>query len=105
MLSLDEDSCECYRSLPPTSISSLEQFHTAFNKHCQRYYSSELFFHKCCKECKDYVQGVVVSKKSCEDEGYEDECYEEEEDDLAKSTCQPASTLCQRHSTMCEQYV
>ena len=84
MFSLDGDACEWYQSLPPTSISSLEQFHAAFNKHCQRYYSSELICHNCCKECKDCVQGVVVSNKSCEDEGYEDERYEEEEDDLAK---------------------
>jgi len=42
MFSLDGDACEWYQSLPPASISSLEQFHAAFNKHCQRYYSSEL---------------------------------------------------------------
>jgi hypothetical protein len=41
MFSLAGDAREWYQSLPPASISSLGEFHAAFNRHCQRYYSSE----------------------------------------------------------------
>jgi hypothetical protein len=73
MFSLDGDAREWYRSLPPASISSLEQFHAAFNKHCQRYYSSELICHNCCKECDGHDQDMVVSNEIYEDEGCEEE--------------------------------
>jgi hypothetical protein len=79
LLSLDGDACESYRSFPPASISSLEQFHVAFNKHCQRYYSSELIFHNCCEECEGHDQDMVVSN-----EFYEDEDHEEYEDALGE---------------------
>jgi hypothetical protein len=52
MFSLVGDAREWYHSFPPASISSLEQFCTSFNKHCQRYYSSKLIFHYCCEEYK-----------------------------------------------------
>jgi hypothetical protein len=70
MFSLAGDARERYHSLPPASISSLEQFHAAFNKHCQRYYSYELIFHSCCEEYKGCIPDMVVSNGSCEDEGY-----------------------------------
>jgi hypothetical protein len=70
MFSLDEDAHEWYRSLPPTSISSLEQFHAAFNAHCQRYYSSKLIYHNCCEEYRDGVQDIIHTCESCEDEGH-----------------------------------
>jgi hypothetical protein len=68
MFSLAGDAREWYQSLPPASISSLEQFHAAFNKHCQRYYSSEFICHNCCKGCEDHDQDMVVSYESYEDE-------------------------------------
>jgi hypothetical protein len=73
MFSLDGDVREWYQSLPPASISSLEQFHAAFNKHCQRYYSSELICHNCCEEYEDHDQDMVVSNEGCEDEDHEEE--------------------------------
>jgi hypothetical protein len=73
MFSLAGDAREWYHSLPPASISSLEQFHAAFNAHCQRYYSSELICHNCCEEYRDGVQDIVHSCESCEDEGHPSE--------------------------------
>jgi hypothetical protein len=70
MFSLAGDAREWYHSLPPASISSLEQFHAAFNTHCQRYYSSELICHNCCEEYRDGVRDIVCSCERCEDEGH-----------------------------------
>ena len=53
--SLEGDARVWYRPLPLASISSLEQFHTMFNMHCQKFYSSELICHSCCEEYKDCV--------------------------------------------------
>jgi hypothetical protein len=78
MFSLARDAREWYHSLPPASISSLGEFHAAFNRHCQKFYSSKLICHNCCEEYKDYVQGMVVSNESCENESHEDEIYEDE---------------------------
>jgi hypothetical protein len=80
MFSLAGDACEWYFSLPPTNISSLGEFHTAFNKHCQRYYSSEFICHNCCEECEDSEQDMVVSYEGCDDEDCKDEDHMEEED-------------------------
>jgi hypothetical protein len=60
MFSLAGDAREWYHSLPPASISSLEEFHAAFNRHCQRFYSYELICHNCCEEYKD-----VYSRYGC----------------------------------------
>jgi hypothetical protein len=48
--SLEGDARDWFYSLPPGSISSLEQFHAVFNAHCQRYYPSDLIFHNCCED-------------------------------------------------------
>jgi hypothetical protein len=87
MFSLAGDAREWYHSLPPASISSLGEFHAAFNRHCQKFYSSKLICHNCCEEYKDCVQGMTVSNESCENESYEDESCEEEgytSDELVK---------------------
>jgi hypothetical protein len=87
MFSLAGDAREWYHSLPPASISSLGEFHAAFNKNCQKFYSSKLICHNCCEEYKDYVRGMTVSNESCEDESYEDKSCEEEgytSDELVK---------------------
>ena len=49
-VSLDGDACEWYFSLPPSSISSLKNFHIVFYKHCKRYFSAEFLFENCCEE-------------------------------------------------------
>jgi hypothetical protein len=82
MFSLAGDAREWYFSLPPTSISSLVEFHAAFNKHCQRYYSFEFICHNCCEECEDSEKDMVVSYEGCDDEDYKDEDHIEEEDAL-----------------------
>jgi hypothetical protein len=76
MFSLEGDARKWYQSLPPANISSLEQFHAAFNMHCQKFYSSELIFHSCCEEYKYYVQDIVDSYES----------YENDEDALGKES-------------------
>jgi hypothetical protein len=53
MFSLAGDAREWYHSLPPASISSLGEFHAAFNAHCQKFYPSELICHSCCKGYND----------------------------------------------------
>jgi hypothetical protein len=68
MISLAGDARNWYHSLPPASISSLEQFHAAFNGHCQKFYSSEFISHNCCKEYNDCVQNIADSNADCEDE-------------------------------------
>jgi hypothetical protein len=68
LFSLAKDAHEWYQSLPPASISSLEQFHAAFNKHFQRYFSSKFICHNCCKGCDDHDQDMVVSYEIYEDE-------------------------------------
>jgi hypothetical protein len=78
MFSLDGDAREWFRSFPPASIPSLREFHAAFNRHCQQFYSSKLICHNCCEEYKDCVQGMTVSNESCEDEIYEDGSRENE---------------------------
>ena len=48
--SLYGNTCQWYFSLPPSSISSLKDFHRAFTKHYKRYFSDELVFGNCCDE-------------------------------------------------------
>jgi hypothetical protein len=44
------------------------EFHAAFNRHCQKFYSSEFISHNCCKEYNDCVQNIADSDADCEDE-------------------------------------
>ena len=50
MYSLYGDARQWYFSLPPSSISSLKDFHRAFIEHCKRYFSDEFAFGNCCDE-------------------------------------------------------
>jgi hypothetical protein len=50
MFSLYGDARQWYFSLPPSSISSLKDFHRAFTEHCKRYFSDEFAFDNCCDE-------------------------------------------------------
>ena len=56
MYSLYGDARQWYFSLPPSSISSLKDFHRAFTEHCKRYYSDEFAFYNCCQEYKLHSQ-------------------------------------------------
>jgi hypothetical protein len=70
MYSLQGDVHIWYHSLEPSSISSLKEFHVAFNIHCQKFYSSELICHSCCEEYKDCVQDIIDSYEGCDNEEY-----------------------------------
>ena len=61
MYSLYGDACQWYFSLPPSSISSLKDFHRAFIEHCKRYYSDEFAFDNCCEEYKLHSQDGKVA--------------------------------------------
>ena len=50
LYSLYGDARWWYFSLPPSSISSLKDFHRAFTEHYKRYYSYEFAFDSCCEE-------------------------------------------------------
>ena len=69
MYSLQGDAHIWYHSLEISSVSSLEEIHASFNIHCQKFYSSELICHSCCKEYKDCVHDIADSYEGCENEG------------------------------------
>ena len=73
MFSLEGYACEWYHSLPPASISSLREFHAAFNRHNQRHYSSELIYHNCCEEYEGHDQDVAMSYEIYDGEDHEEE--------------------------------
>ena len=63
MYSLYGDARQWYFSLPPSSISSLKDFHRAFTEHCKRYYSDEFAFDNCCEEYKLHSQDEKVNRE------------------------------------------
>ena len=86
MFSLAGDAREWYHSLTPASISSLSEFHVAFNRRYQKMYSSEFICHSCCEECEDSEQDMVVSLGGYEDgRRYRNEDPGEEEDALGEA--------------------
>jgi hypothetical protein len=44
MYSLEGDARVWYRSLPASNISSLREFHVAFNEQCKRYFPADFFW-------------------------------------------------------------
>jgi hypothetical protein len=79
MYSLEGHAHEWYRSLPPSSISSLEEFHTTFHKHCKRFFPKELLFERCCEEFYSHFQHTITCSSSSEDErGFVDEEVKED---------------------------
>ena len=70
MFSLVGDARQWYHSLPPTSISSLREFHATFNRNCRNFYSSEFICHNCCEEYEDNDQDMTISNESFKDEGH-----------------------------------
>jgi hypothetical protein len=79
MYSLEGDAREWYRSLPPASISSLEQFHVAFSKHCKRFFPADLLFENCCEEFGSHIRQSLISSSSSENK--RDFSIEEVEED------------------------
>jgi hypothetical protein len=63
MFSLYGDARQWYFSLPPSSISSLKDFHKAFTKHCKRYFSDEFAFDNCCDEYELHCKLEEVNLK------------------------------------------
>jgi hypothetical protein len=86
MFSLKDDARDWYFSLPAASISTLREFHVAFNLHCKRYYSSEFLFHDCCEEYEKSVQAALSFSPDCEVE--EDNLVKEiSEGSMLSSSC------------------
>jgi hypothetical protein len=63
MHSLYGDARQWYLSLPPSSISSLKDFHQVFNEHCKMYYSDEFAFNNCCEEYELHSQVENVNRE------------------------------------------
>ena len=63
MYSLDGDAREWHFSLPPSSISSLKDFHTLFHEHCKRYFSYEFLFENCCEEYELHDEIEDINRK------------------------------------------
>jgi hypothetical protein len=70
----------------------VEEFHAAFNIHCQFFYSSELICHSCCEEYKDCVQDIIDSYEGCENE--EDALEEESTLSLPCSSASDENLVC-----------
>jgi hypothetical protein len=66
VFSLEGDAHEWYRSLPPSSISSLKEFYRVFHHGCERYFAQEILLEGCCEEFHSHIQNVYSS--SCEHE-------------------------------------
>ena len=50
VFSLEGDAREWYRSLLPTSISSLKEFYRVFHHRCERYYPRDILLEGCCED-------------------------------------------------------
>jgi len=48
--SLEGKAREWCRSLPPSSFSSLKDFHTAFHSYCKRIYPAKCLLNNCCEQ-------------------------------------------------------
>jgi hypothetical protein len=81
MFSLGGDARLWYKSLSPSSISSLKEFHTTFHKHCKRIYSAELLFEDCCN--KEFIEQEKILEQ--EDFLQEDQAnFHEEEEKMSE---------------------
>jgi len=86
MFSLKDDARDWYFSLPTASISTLREFHVAFNLNCKRYYSYEFLFHDFCVEYEKSVQVALSFSLDCEVE--EDNLVKENnEGSMISSSC------------------
>jgi hypothetical protein len=65
MFSLGGDALYWYKSLPPSNISLLKEFHASFHKYCRRIYPVDLHFEDCCN--LDFIE------QDCKDDRFADE--------------------------------
>jgi len=71
--SLNGDARRWYRSLSIAIISSLQEFHVAFHKYCNRCYSSDILLEGCCENFKyDTHQRIDCASYDEYDEPCED---------------------------------
>ena len=68
MYSLDGDAREWYFSLPPSSISSLKDFHIVFHEHYKRYFSDEFLFVNHCEEYELHDEDEIFSLATSEED-------------------------------------
>ena len=79
MYSLDGCARQWYRTLPPSSISSLKDFHDAFYLYCKRIYPVECLFEDCCRGYALYMQGLEADFSSSKDEAGDYDMKKEED--------------------------
>jgi hypothetical protein len=85
MYSLEGDARGWYRSLPPSSISSLQEFHTMFHHHFKIFYPDDLLFENCCKEFEFYIQHSFSNSSGYKDEAEKTIEHVEEESSPCKT--------------------
>ena len=79
MYLMEGDTHELFKSLPPSSISSLIKLHTTFHDHCKSCFPNEVLFEHCCEEFESYIQRSWVKSSSIVNErGFTIEEVEEE---------------------------
>ena len=84
MYSLDGSARKWYRTLPPSSISSLKNFHDTFNSYYKRIYPDECILEDCCRGYALSMQRLEEDFSSREDEA-DDYDIKKEEDSLSSS--------------------
>jgi hypothetical protein len=88
---LENYARQWYKTLPASSISSLEDFHDAFYSYCKRIYPAEKLFEHCCEGYALYIHNLAVDASSSADEG--DGYIEEEEEDSLSDISSSKSIL------------
>jgi hypothetical protein len=63
MHSLYGDARQWYFSLPPSSISSLKDFHRVFNERCKRFFSDKFLIDNCCVEYELHNRVEAVNRE------------------------------------------
>ena len=63
MYSLYGDARQWYYSLPPSSISSLKDFHKAFNERCNKFFPDKFLFDNCCEEFNSLNKAEEVKRE------------------------------------------
>ena len=84
MYSLDGSARKWYRTLPPSSISSLKNFHDTFNSYYKRIYPHECILEDFCRGYALSMQRLEADFSSREDEA-DDYDIKKEEDSLSSS--------------------
>ena len=82
MYSLDGDAHKWYFSLPPSSISSLKDFHRVFNEHYKRFYPFEIICYNCCEGYVECSQDLL----DCTVEYKDENCFIHYPNEIIKNT-------------------